>query len=308
MAFSASDAAFEGFRLARRQPLTAVGLSIWQTVVGVFVTWMLISGGFQALMAGAPAGGSTDPQAAMAFFQKIVALEATFIPVIILANIVATGAVYRGVLRPNDGGWVLGLKIGADEVRLFLVSLAKGLLLMAAMLAGGIALVLVVGVVAVALKNSTAGATLSVLIGVLGYIALICLMIFLSVRLSLAGPATVADQRFRLLSTWGDTKGRFWPLLGCYLLAFVLYVLAAVIVYAVCAVGVFVFSGFRFDVVGQQLFSPDMSSVAAYFTPMRIVVTLLSGVAAGVLQMVLLAPVAEAWRQIKGIGAADTFA
>jgi hypothetical protein len=308
MAFSATDAAFEGFRLARRQPLTAAGLSIVQLILGIIIPLIMIKGGFQEIMAaGAAPTPGASPQESLAFLQKILALEATFIPVIVISSVIAAGAVYRGVLRPTDGGWILGLKLGADELRLFLVSLAKGLLFMGAGLACAIVLVIITAILGAAFGRNN-GVGVAGLVFVVGYLALIGFMIFLAVRLSLAGPATVADQRFRLLSTWSLTKGRFWPLLGCYVLAFVLYVLVAVIMYAVCALLVFVLSGFHFDVVALQMFKPDFSSVAGYFTPLRIVIAVVTALVAGVLQMVILAPAAEAWRQVTGADSADTFA
>lgn len=305
MAFSATDAAFEGFRLARRQPLTAVGISILQLAVGLITSVVMIGSGFQQLLkAGAP-GAEADPKESLAFISKLLSAEATFIPIILISGLLVAGAVYRGVLRPNDHGWVMGLKLGADELRLFLVSFMKGLLFLGVGLACGVALVILAAIGGIA--GGKAGTGIAMLLVVVGYVAMICFMIYLAVRLSLSGPATVADQKFRLLSTWGMTKGRFWPLLGCYLLAFVLYALVGIIVYAVTAIVVFALSGFHFDVVSKELFQPDFSSMAAFFTPMRFVILVVQSLIAGVLQMVIVAPVAEAYRQLTGTGAADTF-
>ena len=61
MAFSASECAFEGFRLARRTPMTIL---IWALAYIVFtaVCFALVGGSFVALMAAATdLQGATDP-------------------------------------------------------------------------------------------------------------------------------------------------------------------------------------------------------------------------------------------------------
>jgi membrane-anchored glycerophosphoryl diester phosphodiesterase (GDPDase) len=60
------------------------------------------------------------------------------------------------------------------------------------------------------------------LLVVLLVLAAIALFTWLSVRLSLAIPITMAEQRIAIFDSFGFTKGRFWPLLGMALLAWVL--------------------------------------------------------------------------------------
>jgi hypothetical protein len=48
-------------------------------------------------------------------------------------------------------------------------------------------------------------------------VLLICVLAYLMVRLSFAGPRAVATGRSELWPTWPTTRGKFWPLVGAYL-------------------------------------------------------------------------------------------
>jgi len=59
--------------------------------------------------------------------------------------------------------------------------------------------------------------------------AAIALFIWLAVRLSLAIPITMAERRIAIFDSFAVTKGRFWPLLGMALLAFVMSIVVSLL-------------------------------------------------------------------------------
>jgi hypothetical protein len=124
-------------------------------------------------------------------------------------------AIARSVLRPGESAFGY-LRLGMDEVRVLVVSLVLFLVFM------------VVGVFASVLIGAVIGMTAAAempalwLLVVLLVLAAIALFTWLSVRLSLAIPITMAEQRIAIFDSFGFTKGRFWPLLGMALLAWVL--------------------------------------------------------------------------------------
>ena len=70
------------------------------------------------------------------------------------------------------------------------------------------------------------------LAGVAGVVALfawIAVLIFVPIRLSLAGPHTFADHRLRPFASWTMTKGRFWPMFGAYFLATVFALIVSIL-------------------------------------------------------------------------------
>ncbi|MEI9891311.1 MAG: hypothetical protein WDN45_12940 [Caulobacteraceae bacterium] len=78
------------------------------------------------------------------------------------------------------------------------------------------------------------------MIGLLIGIAVCCAAIYGFVRLSLASPLTFDTRKVDLFGSWALTRGRFWKMLGTYLLvvglALVIGLLVMIITIAVAAV------------------------------------------------------------------------
>jgi hypothetical protein len=56
---------------------------------------------------------------------------------------------------------------------------------------------------------------------------------YVVLRLSLAGPQTFAERRITLAGSWRLTKQAFWPMVGSYLIAFILYVVVLFLISAI---------------------------------------------------------------------------
>lgn len=290
--FSPTEAALEGFRIAREKPRVILVWAVVNLIVSVVMALVLVSAFGPTLveLEAMSQQGSEDPEQALAMFERLAPLYALMIPAGLLVIAVTSAAVYRIVLRPEDDRFAY-LRLGGDELRLVL------LMLIYLVLAIGFtfAVTLVAGLLAAgaAALGGGAGALIGVLIG-LGTLAF---MIFVIVRLSLAGPMTFAQGRLKVFESWRLTKGHFWRLLGAYVLALALTVvvlLLALIIYAaIAAISV----GGDLSQVGA-VFAPDMSSVGAYFTTSMIIYLLFGAVLGAVQNAVLYAPPAVAYREL----------
>lgn len=211
--FSAVDAATEGLRLIWKRPKI---LGIWTGAyllfyVALFVVALLLIGG--AALSGmggglfANPGETPDLDALASMIVPLVLMIIILIPVSLIFSAMLNTAMQRVTLRPEDGG--LGyLKVGPDEFRQVGLYILMGLLLLGGYLAAGI-VVFVLSLVHVALA-------------VVGGIAAFFALAYVAIRLSLAVPMTFATRKIDIFGSWTLSKGRFWPMLGAYLLAFVI--------------------------------------------------------------------------------------
>jgi hypothetical protein len=70
-------------------------------------------------------------------------------------------------------------------------------------------------------------------------LALMCALIWAGVRLAPATATSVVLQRFAFFDAWKVTRGRFWTLLGSYLLLIIIYLLAAAVIGAIAIIPFF---------------------------------------------------------------------
>jgi len=233
-------------------------------------------------------------------------------PLGLFISAIFINAVYRPILRPDDKG-LFYLKIGGDEWRLFLLFLAwigVAILGYLALIVAGI-LIVVVGaiiygmVAAGAGGASAAGSSLAGrLIGVAVVLGIFCALIWLAVRFSLAAPMTFAQKRVRVFGSWRVTKGRFWSLLGCYVLAWIFGLLIGLVGWIVTLCVGAVITG-DWTTVSSVTVNPRAAMMASgigalthIFTIAGIVQILLSSLIAAVSRVIMYAPMAAAYRDL----------
>lgn len=141
------------------------------------------------------------------------------------------------------------LKLGGDEARLFVVGLIWFLLFMGAYL--GAALLIGLLTTIGGMIDPNFGVILAFIITLGALVA----WLYFSVRLSAAGALTIRDRQIRFPSAMHVTKGRFWTLLGSYIVLF-LIIVAIYVVFAVLVFGI-VFAG-----GGVDFFDPQSVSLA----------------------------------------------
>ena len=216
MTFSATEAAFEGFRVVRRKPVLVL---LWGAVyLAMFLVMFGVgSGSFARIMTLAQAvEQSAEPsledvrQLAMAY----VGLS-WLAPVGLVVAAVLSAAVARAVLRPAEDAWGY-LRLGKDELRVMAVSVVIGVMLGLASAIGFI----VIGTIAH--LGGASGQAVMFLIALLLGLGLVALLIWAAVRLSLAVPMTLDRGRIVILESFKATRGHFWPLLGMSVIVFIM--------------------------------------------------------------------------------------
>lgn len=302
--FSATDAAFEGFRLTREQPKTLLIWAAFNLIVSVVSLVLMISIGgssLQAMMEMEQAGAEADPAQALQLLEGLGLVYALVLPVALITQSMLGAAVYRAILRPADGG-VGYLRLGGDELRLIGLSIIYFLLTVVGM----VVITFVAGLV-VGLLGAAIGAGGAALLGVGVGLFIGGLMIYVIVRLSLAGVITFAQRRIAVFDSWALTRGQFWNMTGAYVLTLaavmVIVILSLIVFTAIAAIA----SGGDFAAVGT-IFSPDMSSLSAYLTPTMIAYTVFGALLNAVYYAAIFSPHAIIYRSLAGDGAAEVFA
>lgn len=223
MRFSATEAAFEGFRLVRRNPVALVFWTLAYLVlsVGSMLAMILhrdqIVEGMRTLETLSASGASSmeDISTMMDAYAQMTSYSFLVLPLSILISAMLSAAVARGVLTPDDKRFGY-MRLGMDELRVFVVTVVLAIL--TALIAGmAFGVVMMIGSV-----GAVTGQAWLFLVAVLAALATFALVIWLAVRWSLAVPITVAEKKFAFFDSFRLTKGRFWPLLGMAIVAGVL--------------------------------------------------------------------------------------
>ncbi|EJL36215.1 hypothetical protein PMI01_01061 [Caulobacter sp. AP07] len=300
--FSATDAALSGFRLAREHLKTVGVWAVLMTVASLIVSVVTIklAGPQLAAMMELSSEPSSDPQATLKAMEGMGPLFLFSAVYSLVIYSVLLAGVNRLVLRPHDSAGAY-LRLGADELRQAAVLVLVNLILVAAYFGAVIISVLIGGVGA-----AIGGAGLGVALGVLTGMAMVALMLILAVRLSFAGVLTFDTGKVDIRGSWALTKGRFWPLFGAYFVALVL----AMVVYALLMVIIVVVGaglGGGLSAMSEAL-NPDMTSLAAFFTPAGMVRTLFSGLLSVLIMLIVFAPAPTIYAQLQGRNVSDTFA
>ena len=203
-AFSPFTAATEGLRVIRREPTALLGwIGIWVLVLVVVTVVQLLTVGHQL----APPGTREGLSSLMARFGPFAPLLITTIFALIMMS---TSTLFRAVLMPAEHGWHL-FKLGADEVRLAVITIAVTLVLLAFGGVPSFVLLFFAKPILAAIPGSSPWVVW------LGTAATLWLDIWIGVRLSLAPVHTFAEGRFHVLGYWRLTRGNFWRLLRSYL-------------------------------------------------------------------------------------------
>lgn len=291
MGFSATDAAFEGFRVVRRAPLTIVFWSLFYLLC--FAAVFAVAGpAFIKMQALTVAMQGAEPNLAelQAVGQSFAWLFFLALPILLLVGAVLNAAIVRSVLTPGEKA--LGyLRIGGDEGRVLVTTLVVGLVMFLVMIA--VYLVLVgLGFAAYTTHQGWLWLVLAVCA-----LAGFALMIWLSVRLSLAAPIAVAEKRIAPFASFALTRGRFWPLLGMALLAGVMSMVVSLL-FSIVAMPVNLTIGGleRLSVYEGQ----DILTIARLGWPILLSWGVIQSIGSALQAAVLYAPFSAAYQGIKG--------
>jgi hypothetical protein len=273
------DFAFEGFRLIRARPRL---LALWgiATLFGyglAAVMFVATFGPLQPLIANASLHPiDTLSESAEQQFLLVIFSVA---PILLLTDAVLACAVCRAGLEEGEDPFGY-LRFGARELQVLMVM--AGSLLMTAL----VLLSVFSAFMSLRPPAAFAGAGL--------VLSLLCAA-FVRIRLSLNVPQSFVERRIDLFGSVALTRGRFWPLAGGYVMAtamsFVVQYLSQQVIRAV------IVTGFGENAATSV---PDMSSLAAFFTPAHVVeVAMLCGLVMPQTSAIMLAAPLGAWKALK---------
>ena len=303
MAFSATDAAFEGFRLVRRNPLALVAWTLLSAVLTLSALFSLsnMMGPLEAWTVQAEALDGVDQPSLdqvmemMAGLGAILVQVAWLLPITMVVGAMLSAAVARGVLKPSGDPFGY-LRLGMDELRVLVVTFVLGLVMCLCAFVAMLAFGLLIGAV-----RAAGGGGVAVSVGIISFLALVWFFIWLSVRLSLAVPITVAEKRFAFFDSFSLTKGRFWSLLGMAVLAFVM-VLLVQLLSSIVSMPIALASGMEAWSFGADQDAEAVIAALDVSNPWVIAHALVEAIVSALTVGILYAPFASAYRDIMGGG------
>lgn len=291
MTFSASEAAFEGFRIVRRRPLAVLAWALSYIVVFVVAFAIIGKPALMLVQQVEALQGNTEPTMAELgpLMQGYALVFGVVWPLSILLSTMLSTAIARSVVEPKASAFGY-FRLGMDELRVFGATVVI-VLLMFAYYAVAVGVCVVLGVSA-----HLSGQSWVWLLCVLAGIAAFAGLIWLAVRLSLMVPIIVAEKRFTLFDSFKLTKGRFWPLFGMAVLAFVMMVVVSLL-------GMIIGLPFRLGLMGpfSEISAPsDILPLLQQHIGLIIGWGLVNAVISALQMAVMYAPFAAAYRDIKG--------
>ncbi len=215
--FSASDAALDGLRVIREHWRLVLGWAVFHLLAIIIMIVVSV-----VIAVGLAEGGAGDPRTVGAQAGGLISVLGA-----LLTETLIAGAFYRAVMRGGPPGF-FHLRIGPDELRLFVVGLV------------GLLIFLVLSAVTMAV-----GAAAGVLWGLAAAVAALGAASLLLARFYLAGPIVIAERRIGLGRSWRMTRGSTWPLVGVLWLALALVMLISLTLWLTVGVVAGLFLGLR---------------------------------------------------------------
>lgn len=195
---------------------------------GAVAVWGLIYLAADILMALATAAlvgpdaymGSGSPVVVWSGLGRMLLLNVA----LLIVMMVLYTAIQRAVLRPDERGFA-SLRLGMDEVRAVLLAIFYLVVFYIGIIFVGVVVALFVGV---SLSTGSAGTVWFMI--VIQFLAFLCLLTWLYVKLSLSFPLTLLRERFVIGEAWALSRGRFWTLFGSYFVIFVIMFVLSLVV------------------------------------------------------------------------------
>jgi hypothetical protein len=287
--FSASDAAFSGFRLVRENLKTVGVWAVGMTVLSIASNVLAIQffgPKLEALLSYMTDTNNPDPNEFFNRASSLTPLMLWLLPYSLIVNGVVFAALNRLILRHGDSRFAY-LRLGAAELRQAVLWVLTSCVLMG---------VLFLGSAVSGFLGALGGAT-GAFLALLGLIAALTGVVYLAVRLSFASAVTFDTGKITLFKSMPRTEGLFWPLLGAYLLAAVMSIIVVLLIWTIVSAIGLIASG-DFAATGKML-RADTTSLRAYFTPAGVVQALFSGLINVLTTLIVFSPAPSIYRELK---------
>jgi len=304
--FSPSDAALEGFRLTRERPLSVLAWAVLRFVYSLASVLVLFGVGGSSLhdlMALQADGKTPPPTAVLSLLGQLAPAALGVLALALVFHAVFYTAMLRAILRPGDRAFA-SIRLSIDELRQFALAVV---LFVMFMVYGFIAEV--IAIVLITLTKGLDGSALPV--DILIVLAVVAALAYPAVRLSVAPAMTFADGRISIFRTLPVTRGRFWPMLGAYVLAIVLALVVVILLGVIFALAIGAVGLAQGGVAAAtQMFGMMQASdmtLASVLSPIRLVNLGFNAVLSTLGYLILLAPAAAIFRELTGrVGAPAT--
>jgi hypothetical protein len=270
--FSWKRAVFAGFGMLRREPRVVLP---WGAVGLVFA---FAEQALEVVRANSRSGTWTLPL--LGLVQGVV---------LIIATATFSAAVYRVMLRPESE--TRGrMRFGRDEIRLTLIWLLQGAALVVLL---GAAIVLVAAVSMQAPNSSGPGDLIflgvATLVALIGWSALVA-------RLALAAPMTLVEGQWSVPEAWRLTRGHAWKIAGVHIPLVIALALTFTVGKTLYQFGAYaIVPGFTAKLLSADKAWTDL------FHPARLVFMILNGWLGAAAAVLLYAPAAVIYRDLKGV-------
>jgi hypothetical protein len=304
MSIAVGEAAFAGFRLIGRNPLTVL---VWGVIYLIFLgipsalLFAWVGPAYLEMFKAMGSGANADPNAVfgtmLPVMQKaqLVSSVAGLLSLVVRAVLVT--AVLRAVLEPEKKGFFY-MKLGMEEVLQGLLSFAMAFILV--FIAFG---VLIVGGIVFALMGLLPSQVAWIARVVTVIVALVAFVV-IALRLSLAPPMTFAEKNFRLFESWKLTKGHagalFLVVLVLIIFVWILEAVVAILFFAMLAAG--------HETLRSMFANQNPAEVLKSIAPAMVVTFAVFSLLGGAFLAIFVAPFATVYKQITGNPpAAQTF-
>jgi hypothetical protein len=213
--FNVEDAAFTGVGLLVRRPGAAITWALVWAILAAIVAMPFAS----TLAAYVTVAVKTQGRPATSDILPLAPQLGAFFLLFGLGGLVVGAviscAVYRAVLEPENSQFAY-LRLGDQEIRVMVVNFIRGLVLFGINITMSIALALLL------VLAGRAAPALSGLVRLAGEAVVLCVLFWVQLRLSLAGPMTYRERRFRLFESWTLTRGLNWRLIAVGIILFII--------------------------------------------------------------------------------------
>lgn len=207
----------------KARPTTFIGLSVWwfAFALALSVGQIAFMGeDIAALNAATQAAAEGDMAAYFAASASYGAKFSVFMLVSVAVSVPLESAWLRLFMR-GEGNPVFPFRIGGGEGAYLLTTIVMFAIFIAVGIASVIAVLLLT--VLFAVIGGEAGALFG---AIAGYILLLALFALIGVRISPAFALAVHRQKFAFGAAWSGTKAMFWPLLGSFVIAVIIMMVA----------------------------------------------------------------------------------